>query len=147
MFLTFRNFEMNVIEEIKAKLQQYPQAKFESDGNFINVFPTSNSGFTVGLMVNQNSYTVSFNGWHEDFQDKDEALNCFAFGLSSGCRLKEYRRGNFAYKWIVEGEENGKWVEDSATGLLLSPFWMKKEIRYLQNNLISLRAGCKPTLT
>jgi hypothetical protein len=128
---------MSLIEEIKAKLQKYPHAKFESDGNSISVFPTSNDGFTVSLTVNQDSYTVSFDGWHEDFQDNEEALNCFAFGLSSDCRLKEYRRGNFAYKWIVESKENDGWVEDSTTGLFLFPFWMRKEVRYLQNNLIS----------
>jgi hypothetical protein len=127
---------MNLIEEITAKLQKYPHAKFESSSSSISVFPTSEAGFTVGLTVNQDSYTVSFDSWHEDFQDKEEALNCFAFGLSSDCRLKEYRRGNFTYKWTVESKERGKWVEDSTTGLFFFPFWMRKEIRYLQNNLI-----------
>ena len=127
---------MNLIEEIKAKLQKYPHAKYESTANSISVFPTSNNGFTVGLTVNQNSYTVSFDGWHEDFESGEEALDCFAFGLSSECRLKEYRRGNFAYKWTVESKENGEWVEDGTTGLLLFPFWMSKEVRYLQNDLI-----------
>ena len=127
---------MNVIEEIQAKLQKYPHAKFESDDNAISVFPTSNEGFIVSLIVNPNSYTVSFNGWHEDFQRAEEALNCFAFGLSADCRLKEYRRGDFAYKWTVEAKEKGEWVEDGTTGLFLFPFWKSKEVRYLQNDLI-----------
>lgn len=138
---------MNVIEEIKANLQKYPHAKSESNSSSISVFPTSDDGFTVGLTVNQDSYTVSFDGWHENFQDKEEALNCFAFGLSPDCRLKEYRRGNFAYKWIVESKENGGWVEDSTTGLFLFPFWMKKEVRYLQNDLIGAeRDADKPAI-
>jgi hypothetical protein len=129
---------MDVIEEIIGRLQSYPDAKFERDAGSISVLPNSSDGFTVSLSVNQDSYTVSFNGWHEDFQDEEEALNCFAFGLSSECRLKEYRRGNVACKWTVESKENGEWVEDSTTGLLLSPFWMKKKIRYLQNTLINV---------
>jgi hypothetical protein len=137
MSSAFGNLKMNVIEEIKAKLQKYPHTKFETDSNSISVPPTSEDGFTVGLSVNQDSYTISFNGWHEDFQDKEEALNCFAFGLSSECRLKEYRRGDFAYRWTVESKENGEWAEDGTTGLFLFPFWMKKEVRYLQNNLIA----------
>ena len=128
---------MTVIEEIKSKLQKYPHAKYESDNASISVFPTSDTGFTVGLVVNRNSCTVSFNGWHEEFQNEEEAVNCFAFGLSSDCRLKEYRRGRFPYKWTVESRENGAWVEDSTTGLFLFPFWMRNECRYLQNNLIS----------
>src|SRR5688572_25946250 len=114
---------MGTIEKIKAKLQKYPQVKYECDRNSISVFPTSDDGFTVSLTVDQDSYSVSFNGWHEDLQSEEEALNCFAFGLSSECRLKEYRRGNFAYKWRVESQEKGKWVGDDTTGLLLFPFW------------------------
>jgi hypothetical protein len=128
---------MDVIEEIKARLQEYPDAKFESSGNSIRVLPSTSDGFTVSLAVNQDSYTVSFNGWHEDFQDRAEALDCFAFGLSPECRLKEYWRGNVACKWTVESQENGEWIEDSTTGLLIFPFWMKKQIRYLQNTLMS----------
>lgn len=138
---------MGVIEEIKAKLQKYPHVKFESDDNSISVFPTSEDGFTVRLAVNEDSYAISFNGWHEDFQNKEEALNCFAFGLSPECRLKECQRGKFAYKWTVESKENGEWVEDGTTGLFLSPFWMKERVRYLQNNLIGAKnAADKPDI-
>ena len=136
MSFAFGNLKMNVIEKIKAKLQKYPHVKYDSDRNSISVFPTSDDGFTVSLIVNSDSFTVSYNSWHEDFQSEEEALNCLAFGLSPDCRLKEYRRGNFAYKWTVESKENGKWVEDSTTGLFLFPFWLRKEVSYLQNDLI-----------
>jgi len=129
---------MRIIEEIAAKLQKYPHVKYEGGGDFINVLPTSDHGFTVGLVARQGSYTVSFNGWHEDYEDEEEALNCFGFGLSSECRLKEDRRGGIVYKWTVQSKANGKWIEDSTTGLLLFPFWMKKETRYLQNDLIGM---------
>jgi hypothetical protein len=64
-------------------------------------------------------------------------LNCFAFGLSDQCRLKVCLRGGFAYNWTVESKENGNWVEDSTTGLFLFPFWKRKHVCYLRNNLIS----------
>ena len=127
---------MNVIEEIKDKLRKYPHLKYEENENSISIVPDSEHGFTVSLVVNGNTYTVSFDGWHEDFQDKEEALNCFAFGLSSDCRLKEYRRGNSAYRWTLESKEEEGWAEDSTTGLLFFPFWRKVEIRYLQNNIL-----------
>jgi hypothetical protein len=48
------------------------------------------------LTENQsNGYTVSFEGWPEDFGNADEAMNAFAFGLSDEARLREYRRGGF----------------------------------------------------
>ena len=128
---------MSLIDDIKARLSKYPNARYESSGSTIRVIPSSENGFTVELSVNHDSYTVSFEGWHEDFDDEEEALNCFAFGLSDECRLKECRRGRFAYKWTVESRQDGKWLEDGTTGLFLFPFWKKPEVRYLQNNLLS----------
>lgn len=127
---------MNAIEQITARLQEYPDAKFESGADFIRVVPASRDGFNVELTASKNDYTVYFNGWHENFEDEEEALNCFAFGLSAACRLKEYRRLNIAYKWTVEYKEADEWIEESTTGMILFPFWGKLEIRYLQNNLV-----------
>jgi|SRR6185503_8681608 hypothetical protein len=128
---------MNLIDDIKTRLSRYPHIRYESDASSITVFPHSPDGFAVTLVVNDgNLYTISFEGWHEDFEG-EEALNVFAFGLSYECRLKEYRRGNFAYKWTVEYlDDEGQWKEESTTGLLLFPFWKRSTVRYLQNNLL-----------
>lgn len=128
---------MNAIEQIKERLRKYPHVRYEAGASSIVVLPMSSNGFNVGLDATQSHYTVSFNGWHEDFQTEEEALDCFAFGLSDECRLKEYRRGNFAYRWTVESKQNGNWIADSETGLFLFPFWKPKEVRYLQNTLIA----------
>jgi len=127
---------MNLIDEIKSRLSKYPNAKYECNASSITVLPGSENGFTVMLSLNHGGYTVSFDGWHEDFKDKEEALDCFAFGLSDECRLKEYRRGSFPYKWTVESFVNGRWLQDSTTGLFLFPFWRRPRVRYLQNNLL-----------
>lgn len=128
---------MNLIEDIKARLKKYPDVRYEWDASSITVRPSSPDGFAVMLVVSApNSYTIAFDGWHEDFEDPEEALEVFAFGLSNECRLKEFRRGRFAYKWTVESLEDGRWEEQGTTGLLLFPFWMKKSVRYLQNNLL-----------
>jgi hypothetical protein len=129
---------MDPIEEIKARLGKYSNAKYKIDSSSITVLPISDVGFTVAFDVAHDRYIVSFNGWHEDFRNADEALNCFAFGLSDECRLKEYRRGEFAYRWIVESKDNGEWVEDSETGLFLFPFWKRTKVVYLQNSLITM---------
>src|SRR5882724_10422340 len=126
---------MDPIEEIKTKLSKYPHVKYEIGGSSIRVLPTSDAGFTVGLEVAHGRHTVSFNGWHEEFSDAAEALDCFAFGLSDECCLKEHRRGKFAYRWSVESKQNGQWIVDSETGLFIFPFWKRSEVVYLQNNL------------
>jgi hypothetical protein len=129
---------MNLVDDIKAKLRQYPNARYESGTSSISVLPSSDNGFTVRLDLAPDRYIVSFNGWHEDFQEEEGALNCFTFGLSAECRLREWRRGNFAYRWAVESRESGEWVADSETGLFLFPFWKPKAVHYLQNNLMPL---------
>lgn len=37
---------------------------------------------------------MSFEGWHEAFEQEEEALECVAFGLSAACRLRVDYRGN-----------------------------------------------------
>ncbi len=128
---------MNPIEEIKTRLRKYPHIKYETSASSITVLPGSDKGFKVGFEGGPGHYLVFFNGWHEEFTDADEALNCFVFGLSDECRLKEHRRGGFAYRWTVESKLKDEWVADSETGLLLFPFWKRAEVVYLQNNLIS----------
>ena len=128
---------MNLVDEIKDRLAKYPAAQYFSSNDSITVLPLSDEGFTVDLTVNGgDSYTVSFNGWHEDFQDREEALNVFALGLSTHCRLREYRRGRFAYKWTLEFKDGDDWEAQSTTGLLLFPFWLEAKIFVLQNNLL-----------
>lgn len=129
---------MNPIEELKRRLDSIPNARYNSDDSSITVLPNDADGFEVTLIKNSaNSYTVFYNGWHEDFEDVEETINVFGLGLSDECRLKEYRRGNFAYKWTVETLEDGRWCEQDTTALLLFPFWRKSQVRYLQNRLLS----------
>lgn len=135
---------MNAIEQIKEKLRKYPHVTYELGKSSITVLPTSSKGFNVSLEITGMDHTVFFNGWHENFQREEEALDCFAFGLSDECRLKECRRGSFAYRWIVESKQEGEWVADSETGLFLVPFWRTKTIHYLQNDLITSGDGFSP---
>jgi hypothetical protein len=102
----------------------------------VRVRPQSNDGFTVELFMSEGEYAVHFNGWHEHFTSLDEALDCFIFGLSEKCRLREHRRFGIAYKWTVEGRDGDRWVEDSTTGLML-PLFGKGEVRLLQNSLVN----------
>lgn len=127
---------MNLIGRVKEKLKKYPRLNYEETENSILVFPTSDDGFTVTLDVSYDDIKVFFNGWHEDFEIEDEALNCFAFGLSTDCRLKEFRRNGKSYQWTLEYKENGEWIADSTTSLFNFAFWQKKSIHYLQNDLI-----------
>ena len=128
---------MNIIDEIRTRLNKYPDVKSEIGADYVRVAPNSEDGFSVELDANHNEYTVHFNGWHETLAEQEEALNCFAFGLSTDCRLREYSRSGLAYIWTVKYKDGDKWLEDGTISLLIYPHWGKKEIVVLQNKPIS----------
>lgn len=90
-----------IIDRIREKLAVHPSVRYTADAHTIRIHP-EHGGFEVGLSTDNNSLTVSFEGWHEEFQNEEEALNCLAFGLSESCRLRVLRKGSVDYKWIVE---------------------------------------------
>ena len=65
---------MNVIEEIKQKLKKYPEIKFEEKQHHLMVLPNDENGFHVSIDVEPNECVVSFDAWHEHFEDPKEAL-------------------------------------------------------------------------
>lgn len=127
---------LDVIKGIIQKLEKYPELKYSHGDGFISVDPPSELGFSVTLSANFPGYTVGFDGWHEEFEDEGEALDCFAFGLSDRCRFRVTMRGNISCSWTVESRDGVAWKEDSTTGLILIPFWRKRSIVYRQNNVI-----------
>ena len=126
---------MSPIDSIKHRLTRYPNTRYEERDGRITVFPADDSCFEVSLSVGVDEYIVSFFGWQEHFTEPEDVLNCFAFGLSEQCRLKISYRGTTPHRWTVESMKGGRWVEDSTTGLLLFPFWRKREVKYFQNRL------------
>ena len=130
---------MNPFDVIKEKLKKYPQLTVEETSNMLIVKATSKEGFDVSFSIDHDEYTVYFEGWHEHFEKSqvDEALSCFAFGLSDSCRIKQFSKNGKPYKWELEAKENGKWSSDSVTGLFTLNFWSKPTINYLQNKVLN----------
>lgn len=130
---------MSVIEKIAQRLNDHhPAFSTEVTVDTITVTPSNENGFLVQFRVVNDSFIVSFDGWHEEFDTEVEALNCFGFGLSEVCRLKILYRGSFAYRWTVESKNQGEWVVDSTTGLLLFPFWRRYRVVYRSNGRHSI---------
>ena len=128
----------DIFEKIRAKAEKNPELSCIIKDSTLSIHPSDPKGFTVWIAVNAQVFTVGFDGWHEEFQDENEALNCFAFGLSDQCRLKVVKRGDAETAWIVESRDGDDWREDSTTGLFIVPFWKKKSIEYRQNKTIMI---------
>ena len=88
------------------------------------------------LLIQDGEYVVSYEAWHEHFDEAISAIRCFAFGLSKTCRLKIISRGKQPHKWIVESLQDSEWVVDSTMGLMIYPFWRKPRVEYRQNPLM-----------
>jgi len=128
---------MNAIDEIRARLAKYPEVRYSETATSIEVHAACETGFPVGLQIHGDGFVVSFAGWHEEFESQEEALNCFAFGLSSDCRLRVVCRGSTPTRWIVEHKQDHSWIKHGETGLLFVPFWRSRRVVYLQNDLLS----------
>jgi len=126
------------LQVIEEKLRKHPDLDVERGDGFICVRPQAADGFRVGLRDHGPSFTVFMEGWHEEFGQPEEALNCFAMGLSDQARLQVVSRGSLDCRWTLETRREGVWVPESTTGLLLFPFWTRRATRYLQNRLIEL---------
>jgi hypothetical protein len=127
---------MSAIETIRAKLQGYRHVQYEYTASSITVAPESPDGFPVNLYEDGTRFVVGFGGWHEHLDSESEALNCVAFGLSDQCRLRVTRRGGTDYLWTVQHLVDGRWWDESQTGLLFFPFWRRRSERFYQNRII-----------
>ena len=122
-------------EAILIKLDQYTGIKVNVHETSVSVTCQNPDSFDVSISADGDVFQVSFGGWHEHFDAEDDALNCFAFGLSKECRLKVVSRGRMDCSWTVQSQENGNWVDDTTTGLMLIPIWRRAQVRYCQNNI------------
>lgn len=124
-------------ERIIKKLEHFQNISYKIEENILTVFPSNNYGFQVSFVVTKNKYYVYYDVWHSEFKDEDEAISCFAFGLTNKCRLRVNSRGSKDYKWILEYNEEGEWKEHSYTSVFNFKIWNSKNTRYLTNNLIN----------
>lgn len=123
-----------MFDEIVEVLKRDSSLHCEVGPRHIRVPPVDPTGFEVRILqTGRGAYMVWFDGWHEEFDDYSEAVRCFAFGLSSHCRLKVLLKGKMRYRWTVECQKNSQWAENSTTGLLLFPFWRRTSVAYLAN--------------
>jgi len=129
---------MDALAEIRKRLKKYPDVQVRDDGDRIEVIPSKPDGFLVSFYKHGDEFTVGYGGWHETFSEPEKALTCFAFGLSSDCRLLVTCRGRFEYRWVVERRIDGLWTKIDETGLLvLIPFWRPKSIKILSNDMLT----------
>ena len=121
---------------IQAELRRYPQAHAIVAGHQVRVEPQDADGFTVAFTDRRGRYRVDCEGWHAQFRDVREAVGCFTSALSPTCRLKVWRRGGVAYRWDLQAQSDGAWVQISSVSSVVVLFWCRLEVVFLQNRLL-----------
>lgn len=135
--------DMKVLAELMRRLDQHPNLSYQVEGHILSVLSADAHGFTVSLWDEAPQYTVFFDMWHTQLHDAEQALNCFAFGLSDNCRIKVTCRGGLPHAWSVERRKKGnEWVDYELvgrypTGYILFPHRHKAEVKYLQNHFVA----------
>ena len=129
---------VNWREAILAKLANYTGHEVDVGDDHIVVSCGNPESFDVSIYATGDEFQVGFDGWHEHFDAEEDALNCFAFGLSKECRLKVVKRGNMECSWTAQALQDGTWVDDTTTGLIFVPFWRPKQVEYRQNTITKI---------
>ena len=134
-----------VIEELQHRLAKFPEARWEFDAAALTYLPSHADGFRVSLSALQAQfnvrYVICYNGYSEETSNCGCAITTFGFGLSTGCRLREYSRNGKAYRWVLELADQEKWTaygERIASSRCLLQLWRRPQVRCLQNRLIDL---------
>jgi len=140
---TKRHYQMSeIICKIVKKLNKYPKVVYQVTENSIHLNPTNENGFSIVYKENDdNTFTVSYDKWHDNFTNQDNAISYFILGLTNKCRLKVTQRKLIVYKWTVELYQDGKWLKDKSICKINLKFWILPKVKYLQNNVIICKFG------
>lgn len=109
--------------------------------DLVSVPSPTPDGFSVTLSQRHGEHIVHYDGWSQTFADERQALDCFAFGLTSQCRLKVFRRADTTpYRWTVEYLTDGQWIEGTTVGKLAFPLRQDRVVEYKQNSDVRVNA-------
>src|SRR5260370_7730038 len=126
-----------MFDEIIKMLKQYPHAEYELGEDLVRVLPVTPEGFDVIIeQIWENHFTVSFDGWHEDFFSQEKALACFFMGLSNRCRLQTLENCASRFHSTLHTPDGTQWREGSSTRRFIHQFWKASVTTYLQNDLL-----------
>ncbi len=126
-----------MFDDIIEKLKENPGTRYEVTEERIRVLPATREGFEVMIeQIWENHFTVSFDGWHEEFFNYEKAAACFLLGLTNRCRLKIQEKGGSRFQWTLENLEGKEWREQSSTQRYIHQFWKPPVTSYLQNDLL-----------
>lgn len=123
---------------------RFPNAFTDRGENYVVFLPDRDDGFAVRLAVKLQTdgpqkFVINYGILSAETGDRDQAIETFAFGLSTDRRIREYSFGGVPSYWVVDHWDYRmkRWREGLEFILWrrLRP-WRKSRLRFLQNHLI-----------
>ena len=110
---------------------------FEVGDGFLIVEKSGAEGFDVAIFEEAEGFVVMFNDWPQYFITLGGAMRRAQAGLSTQCRVHEWRKGGVPFKWLGEtldepqGHEFGTLTKRVLRNLL---FWRRSNVVRLHND-------------
>ena len=131
---------MDAIAALTEKLAKHPELAWTGGDRWLTIDPPPSGGFAVELRHEGDEWTVYLGsgGWHQHFDDAEDALDLIAWCYSGQARVREIWRDRSPQKAFLEAREDDGWRAISETGLILVPFWRKRREVVMENpNLLA----------
>jgi hypothetical protein len=132
--------EQTLIDSVKETLQRYPELVIEHlEPNELVIRNEEETGFFIALETSDKEHTLYLDDWHMHYNigDEDEILQLIVDALIGMLRLEVHSKNGYDYKWVLQQRDaKDQWQNKGTTAILNLRFWIKPEIRYLQNSCI-----------
>lgn len=112
-----------------------PLSRFEVTADRIVIPARSSSEFQIAATYYANKWILSFDDWHDDFEDIESVLQLVSQALSGSLRLRIDRIGGRPVRWTLErNTKDDCWIELYSNGVFFIEFGRHKDSIYRRIN-------------
>ena len=102
------------------------------------VCPKTPGGFDVSVEFEGNRFVVATDTGSEYFGDAEPAIKHCVYSLTEVMRLQRTFRGNQVVRSELQTWNGTNWVSSVFTGRVFIPFWRRKHVENVQNNVLTV---------
>jgi hypothetical protein len=128
-------YEDNRSSAVRKLSSMLPSNRFVVTADRI-VIPARSSGeFQIAATFYANKWILSFDNWHDDFDDIESVLRLISQALSGSLRLRIDRIGGRPVRWTLErNTKDDSWIELYSNGVFFIEFGRHKDSIYRRIN-------------
>lgn len=127
----------DALQRLDAFLADHPHLTVVREDGSLTVRGKEAGGFDVHMLDDGRVATIFAGGWHEHYNDAEQAAATFMWLLTPKTKIVLSFRGRSQIGWKLQWDEDGKWMT-GGRGTILLPFlfWGPKREETFQNRLL-----------